>query len=213
VLRRSGWRWQRIRAKSHRKRYGTTLTIMATRGKQTPRKQTPRKITGVPPRALPLRWGTYNGRLAAGIALLISGAIHLQGANTYALIFLLFGSLAHIAGWLILPARGGRRVGAIVPSFLGVFALLAGPQMLPLLVLPLLAWLWVRQRPAVSYLAVVPLLAITLAFARVFRELSAMPFAFGVSAVVFVGCAWAATALAAGASTRSASRSAAVPVR
>jgi len=47
----------------------------------------------------------------------------------------------------------------------------------------------------------------------VFRELSAMPFAFGVSAVVFVGCAWAATALAAGASTRSASRSAAVPVR
>jgi hypothetical protein len=183
-------RWLRLGAKSHRKRYGTTLSIMARRG----------KIVGASPRALALRWGTYNGRLLAGIALLIAGAVNLQSANTYTLIFLLLGSLAHLVGWLVLPAAGGRRVGAMFPSLLGVFALLSGPQALPLLVVPLIFWLWVRQRPALSYVAVVPLLAVTIAFARVFREQTAMPFAFGISAVVLTGCAWAASALAAVAS-------------
>jgi hypothetical protein len=157
------------------------------------------KILGVPPRALPLRWGAFRTRHLAGIALLIAGAVNLQSANTYTLVFLLLGSVAHIAGWLVLPVRGSRRVGAILPSFLAVFAMLTGPQALPLLVVPLLAWLWVWQRPAMSYLAVLPLLAVTMVFARVYREQSAMPFAFGVSAAVFVGCAWAAAALGAGA--------------
>jgi hypothetical protein len=160
------------------------------------------KILRVPPHALPLRWGAFRSRHLAGIALLVAGAVNLLSANTYTLIFLLLGSIAHIAGWLVLPVRGSRRIGAILPSFLAVFAMLTGPQALPLLVVPLLAWMWVWRRPAISYVAAIPLLAVTLAFARVFREQSAMPFAFGVSVVVFVGCAWAAAALAAAASIR-----------
>jgi hypothetical protein len=63
------------------------------------------KILGVPPRALPLHWGAFRTRHLAGIALLVAGAVNLQSANTYTLIFLLLGSVAHIAGWLVLPVR------------------------------------------------------------------------------------------------------------
>ncbi|HEV7951279.1 MAG TPA: hypothetical protein VGP24_16070 [Glaciihabitans sp.] len=143
-----------------------------------------------------LRWGHPESRYVAGIALLISGAVSLQSANTYALHFLLLGSVAHIMGWVVLPGPGVRRAWVAVPSLLACWALLTGPQSLPALVVPLVAWLVVRRHPLLSFVSVLPLLAVTLMLANQYRELSDLPLAYAVSAAVLVGSAWLGYALA-----------------
>jgi hypothetical protein len=153
-------------------------------------------ITQEPTTGLPLRWGSYGGRYAAGLACILLGGLLLVLTNTYFLVALLLGSVLHAAGWLLLPAAGWRRILAAGPSIIAMCALLAGPTMMPMFVLPLLCWLLVRHRPAVSALAALLPLASGLLLGELLHGYPDQGLAVTVSVVVVVAAAWAARALA-----------------
>jgi len=148
-----------------------------------------------PTRRYRLRWGTYSGRYVGAIALLVSSAVAIPSGNTYAYFQIVVGITVYLVGWLVLPGRILRRIGMLFPALLGVVALLAGPHWLPLLALPFLAWLFVRERSALAYLAVLPFLAVTVALASRFSQFDVMLPAYAASAAAFVGCAWLARTL------------------
>ena len=149
-----------------------------------------------PTSLLALRWGTYRGRYLAGMLLIVGGAIQLQGSNTYTLPLLLIGTTAHIVGWSIMPARGWRRMLAIVPSTTLIWLLLAGPASVWLLVLPFLCWLLVSHRPLLSYVTVLLPLANGFIVPQFSMEYSGVPLALLVSMSVFVAAAWLARLIA-----------------
>lgn len=149
-----------------------------------------------PASLLPLHWGTYRGRYLAGLTLIVGGGIHVLGSNVWTLHFLLIGTLAHAAGWAILPARGWRRIVAVGPSIATIVILLAGPQALWAIALSFTSWLVVRHRPARSYLTVLFPLAAGIALAQYLKELSGMPLALAIAMAVTVGSAWAARLIA-----------------
>jgi hypothetical protein len=145
-----------------------------------------------PTRGYSLRWGTYASRYTIGLGLILGGALGLQSANTWTMFMLGFGNLFHVMGWLIMPAGGMRRVWVAIPSLIGVWVLLTGPQSLPGLLLSYIAWLVVRERPAISYLTLLPVAAVTFLMANTFREYPDMALALGITSVVIVGSAWLA---------------------
>ncbi|GAA1687126.1 hypothetical protein GCM10009792_03700 [Microcella alkalica] len=149
-----------------------------------------------PAARLPLRWGRYDDRRAIGLLLIVGGLLHLQSSDTGNLIPLITGSAAHIAGWLIMPAAGWRRVLPLAPSTLVVWLLLTGPSSMWTLTIPFLFWLLVRHRPWRSVLAVGPVLLNGVVCAALFAEYRWMPVALALSAAVVVGSAWGARALA-----------------
>jgi hypothetical protein len=149
-----------------------------------------------PTTALPLRWGTYRGRYAAGLACILSGGLLLVLTNTYFLVALLIGGILHTAGWLLLPAAGWRRIVAAGPSLIAMCALLAGPTMMPMFVLSLLCWLLARHRPAVSALAALLPLASGLLLGELLHGYPDQGLAVTVSVIVVVVAAWAARTLA-----------------
>ena len=149
-----------------------------------------------PSAARRLHWGHYHPRYVAGLLLLFAGGLALAGSNTYVLSFLLLGTISHVGGWVILPGPGVRRTWVAAPSLVAVWLLLTGPQSVPVLVIPFVAWLFVRQRPALSYLAALPVLAITLIIANLYSEHTAMPLALAVSAIALIGSAWLARFIA-----------------
>ncbi len=156
-----------------------------------------------PTRALRLRWGTYGERYVAGIVLIVGGGVQLQGSNTWTLEFLLVGTIATAVGWSILPARGWRRIVAVVPAAGQLWLLLTGPLSVWTLVVPYLCWLLVRHRPARSYLTAVIPLANGLVLPHFFVEYSGMPAALAISMAVFVVSAWLARLIAVGAAASS----------
>ncbi|WP_213815937.1 hypothetical protein [Glaciihabitans sp. dw_435] len=153
---------------------------------------TTRSVRVEPASLLPLHWGYYPSRYVAGLALLISSTVGLQGANTYTLFLLGLSTLAHAAGWIVLPARGPRRAWVVAPNVAVVWILLTGPGTTWALVVPFLCWLLIRQRPALSYLAVLPVLAMGWVVSHVFQEYRGMPYALGLMAVAVIGSAWLA---------------------
>ncbi|GAA1207873.1 hypothetical protein [Rhodoglobus aureus] len=155
-----------------------------------------------PARRLPLKWGRYNDRYFAGLLLIIAGAVHLQGANNYTLIILLIGTTATAVGWSIMPARGWRRMIVILPTISQIWIMLTGPMSMWTLTIPLLAWLIVRHRPLISYLALALPIANGIILPRFFQEYSAMPEALAISTVVLVAAAWLARAIAHSAASR-----------
>lgn len=164
------------------------------------RRGRPRQRHPDPASLLPLRWGRYRDRIAIGLVLIAGGLVQLQGALTYDLIPLIWGSSAHMAGWLIMPARGWRRLVPLLPSTLVVWLLLAGPAAVITLIVPFLCWLLVRHRPWRSLLAAGPVVLNGVLFATLTRDYAWMPLALAVSAIVLVGSAWWAAALARSAS-------------
>ncbi len=149
-----------------------------------------------PTSLLPLRWGRYRPRYVAAVTLIIAGALVVQAGSAYADYLLLIGMLAHIAGWLILPARGARRAAIAVPSALMVGALLIGSIAAVLLVAPLVAWLYLRQRPPLSYLVTVLPLASGVVLAQLYPQYGDGGIVVGVSLVVITGAAWIARSIA-----------------
>lgn len=149
-----------------------------------------------PARALPLRWGGYGPRYLAGLALIVAGLVCVQGTNANFNLPMGLGSLAHALGWWIVPGSGWRRVVAVGPSLLGVFVLLIGPAGVGILVLPLAAWLFVRQRPARSFLVLVPVVAVGLALRLVFDEYAGMLPALAIEGAVVAAAAWFARGIA-----------------
>lgn len=149
-----------------------------------------------PTSLLPLRWGRYRPRYVAAVTLIVAGALVIQSGSAYADYLLLIGMLAHIAGWLILPARGARRAAIAVPSALMVGALLIGSLAAVLLVAPLVGWLYLRQRPPLSYLVTVLPVASGVVLAQLYPQYGDGGIVVGVSLVVITGAAWIARSIA-----------------
>ncbi len=145
-----------------------------------------------PTRALPLRWGSYTERYLAGLALIVSGAIALQGSSATVGYPLAIGSLAHALGWWIMPTAGWRRIWVVLPSLLVTWVLLIGPAGVGLLAASFAAWLLVRQRPLLSYLFALPVLGAGILIRSVVWEFSDMIPALAVMGVVIAACAWGA---------------------
>ena len=143
-----------------------------------------------PTSAIPLRWGGYRSRYVAALVLLISGGLIMQATSAYADYFLTIGFSAHIVGWLILPSRGPRRVAAAVPSALLIGSLLLGSVACVLLVVPLAFWFYLRQRPALSYLATLLPLISGLVLAQLYPQYGDGGIVVTVSTAVVVGSAW-----------------------
>ena len=149
-----------------------------------------------PTRRITPRWGTYEGRYLAGLLYIFSGSIVLLSSNTYALGFLLLGTIVHVAGWFILPAKGSRRLIAFGPSLVVSFLLLTGPQILFATAIILFCWLLVRERPLRSYLVLLFPIASGVMMAYAFHSSQNEPVALAIESVVLVGSAWLARYLA-----------------
>jgi hypothetical protein len=149
-----------------------------------------------PTRRLKLRWGTYTGRYLAGIMYIAAGTVILLSTNIYTIGFLLLGTLAHTAGWFMLPATGPRRLWAFWPSLVASFLLLTGPQILFVMAATLFGWLLVRERPLRSYIVLLFPIASGVIMAYSFHANIYEPLAFGIEVVIVVGSAWLARLLA-----------------
>jgi hypothetical protein len=144
----------------------------------------------------PLRWGGQRARAIGGGILIVAGAVAVAGSDTYVLLLLLAGLLAHVAGWSVMPADGWRRVVAVVISTPAVLLLLTGPRFIGVLVLPYIGWMLVRHRPARSYPTVTFVLAGAVTVATVFPDYEGMLPALTIEFAVIVGSAWVARAVA-----------------
>ena len=150
-----------------------------------------------PTRSLPLRWGTYRLRYLSGLALIVSGAIAIQGSSAYVGYPLAIGILAHVVGWWVMPSAGVRRIWVVLPSLLGVIILLIGPAVVGILAVPLACWLIVRHRPAITLLLAVPVLVIGLLLRGVYAEYEGMLPALAVMGALIAASAWLARLAAA----------------
>ena len=151
-----------------------------------------------PASRLRLRWGGYRTRLLGGLLLIVAGGTAIAGgaaSSPFANLLLYLGSIVHVTGWAVLPAAGWRRVWALIPSTVVMWALLAGPGWLAVLVLPYLGWLLVRHRPLASYPTVTFVLAGAVIVARLFPSYSSMLPALGIMAALLVVSALAARAV------------------
>jgi hypothetical protein len=155
-----------------------------------------------PTRRLPLRWGAYVDRYVLGLALILGGGLGLQGANPRILPLLLAGTVMHAAGWIILPAGGGRRVLGAIVGTAQIWLLLIGPPAVWTLVLPYLAWLAVRHRPWRSYVTVLFPLATGILMPQLVIEYQFQPVALPIALAVVVASAWIARAIASSAPPR-----------
>lgn len=145
-----------------------------------------------PTRALPLRWGTYRFRYVSGLAFIVSGAIAIQGGSGYVGFPIALGAIAHIVGWWIMPAAGMRRIWVVLPSLLACIILLMGPAAVGLLAIPVVCWLVVRHRPALTLVFALPVLLFGIFLRSIFSEIDGMIPALAVMGVVIVACVWLA---------------------
>jgi len=151
-----------------------------------------------PAAQIPLRWGGYRARYLAAVALIFAGGLLIQAASFYSQQFLVIGAVAHLTGWWILPGRGWSRLWASIPSvFVMILLLTSGPAFAALLI-PLAGWLWLRQRPARSYLALIAPLATGILLGQAFPQYGSGAIVVTISALVLVGSAWLARLLANG---------------
>lgn len=146
--------------------------------------------------SLPLRWGGYRLRYSLAITLILAGGLVVQAGSVYAPQLITIGIAAHIAGWLVLPARGARRASVAVPSALLVGALLFGTAASILLVAPLAFWLYLRQRPALSYLALLLPFASGVILTQLYPQYGHGEIVVFVSLGVIVASAWMARSIA-----------------
>jgi hypothetical protein len=150
-----------------------------------------------PTRTIPLRWGSYRLRYVAAVILILGGALLVQPTSVYSGYLVEIGVPAQILGWLIVPSRGSRRAWAALPSALCCCALLIGSAGTFALIVPLLAWLFVRQRPALSYVVVLLPLVSAIVLLELYPQYGEGVIVVIVSFLVVVGSAWLARAIAA----------------
>lgn len=149
-----------------------------------------------PTRAIPLRWGTYPLRYIAAIALILGGALVVQPTSVYSGYLFEIGVPAQLLGWFIIPSRGSRRAWVALPSALCSCALLIGSAGTFALVVPLFAWLFVRQRPGLSYLVLLLPVVSAIVLLALFPQYGDGTIVVLVSFGVIVGSAWLARAIA-----------------
>jgi hypothetical protein len=151
-----------------------------------------------PTENLRLRWGGYRMRMLGGLLLIVGGGLAVAGgaaSSPFANFLLYAGSIAHITGWSVLPSAGWRRVWALVPSTTVMWALLAGPGWLWILVFPYLGWLLVRHRPLASYPTLLFVIAGAAMVAPLFPSYDLMLPALGAMATIMLLSALAARAV------------------
>jgi hypothetical protein len=156
-----------------------------------------------PTSLLPLKWGTYRERLAAGLLLIVAGGIALSGTNTWSLPLLAAGSVTHAVGWLILPASGWRRIVVVVPGLTQIWLLLAGPQSVWTFTIGLACWLLVRHRPPRAWVTLLLPIGNSILLPEIFEDYTGMLPALAISLAVTVGAAWLARLIAAGVAPKS----------
>src|SRR5690606_22304476 len=107
------------------------------------------------------------------------------------------GLFVLVVGWCILPGIGWRRViGAAVGTFTAML-MLNGASSAVFLAAPLAAWLFLRERPLVSYpVLALPVLA-AFALMQSFADYGWSGLVLTVSIAVLVGAAWLGRLLAA----------------
>jgi len=150
----------------------------------------------MPDHALPLRWGRRVDRAGMGAVLVVAGGVAVAGSNVYALPLAALGILAHLAGWVLLPAAGWRRIVAASVSTPAVVLLLAGPRYLGVLVACYLVWMLARHRPPRAWItALFP--AAGAVVATTLHDVAMLP-ALGVMAAILIVSAWIAAYLASG---------------
>lgn len=149
-----------------------------------------------PSALLPLRWGSYRFRYLAGLGLAIGGGLLVQVTSTYSLPALPIGLFLHILGWCILPGIGGRRVLAAAFSALTTILLLNGATSMVYLIMPLAAWLFLRQRPIVSYSVLIVPAASAYIVAQAFSEYGWGSLVLTISLAVLTAAAWLGRSLA-----------------
>jgi len=150
-----------------------------------------------PTDALPLRFGTHRGRHVAAALLLVAGGAVVQLGSVYTRELLVAGVVATVAGWVVVPSTGRRRVLATAPGLLGVASLLNGAGSGALVVLALGSWLLVRIRPPRSCVVLPVPVVVAVLLAQVFPQYDARPVVVVVIGATVVGCAWLARSLAA----------------
>ncbi|BDZ44962.1 hypothetical protein [Naasia aerilata] len=132
-------------------------------------------------------------RQPLGLILLVCGAAMVLPMTAATAELGLVGSAVHAAGWLILPARGGRRVLAALACLLSLYLMLLGPQLAALMAVPLALWFLVRRRPAKAYpLTLAPAVA-GLLLTQVTGPYGARIPVLAATAAVAVGAAWVAS--------------------
>ena len=147
---------------------------------------------------LRLRWGGYRTRMLGGLLLIVGGGLAVAGgaaSSPFANFLLYAGSIAHITGWSVLPSAGWRRVWALVPSTAVMWALLAGPGWLWILVFPYLGWLLVRHRPIAAYPTLLFVIVGAVLVAPLFPSYDLMLPALGTMATIMLLSALAARAV------------------
>ncbi|GAA3859291.1 hypothetical protein GCM10022381_00050 [Leifsonia kafniensis] len=149
-----------------------------------------------PTRSLRLRWGSYLPRYLVGLAAIVVGVAATNLTSTYSLWFLLIGPVVQAVGWLCLPAALWRRLLVLVPCMIAGLVPVAGPDFVGAFAALLAAWLLVRHRPAVSYLAVVAPIAASIVAKLTLHEYTATAVALFFCAGVSVAAAWFARQLA-----------------
>lgn len=151
-----------------------------------------------PTSTLRLRWGGYRTRMLGGLLLIVGGGLAVAGgaaSSPFANFLLYAGSIAHITGWSVLPSAGWRRVWALVPSTAVMWALLAGPGWLWILVFPYLGWLLVRHRPIAAYPTLLFVIVGAVLVAPLFPSYDLMLPALGTMATIMLLSALAARAV------------------
>ena len=144
----------------------------------------------------PPRWGGYRRRYGAGLSLLLAGGLLVQSGSVYAPGLMLIGMVAHLIGWWLVPGRGWRRIIVSVPSLTTVMLILNGAAAMVFLVVPLAGWLWLRQRPARSYLVLVFPALSSYVLSLFFAQYGSGALVLFVSGLVIAGSAWLARFLA-----------------
>lgn len=141
----------------------------------------------------PLRWGRVGDRVGMGAALTLAGAVAVAGATVYVPWLAVLGTLAHLAGWAVLPTSGARRVVAAIVSTTAVWTVLVGPRACVALVLCSACWMLARRRSARAWLAILLPLAAGLEIALLLpADMRGMLPAIGIMTAAVVGSAWIA---------------------
>jgi hypothetical protein len=143
-----------------------------------------------------VRWGNPRWRYGVGLVTIVLGAAATTLTSTYSLWFLALGPLVQLVGWLVLPGALWRRLLVLLPCLVAALVLVAGPDFVGAFAVLLAGWLFVRHRPLLSYLALVPVIVLSFVLKAALNEYGQNWVGLASGAAAMVACAWLARALA-----------------
>lgn len=143
----------------------------------------------VPPTRL-YRWGSTRARYWVGLTLIVAGVAATNLTSTYSILFLMIGPSVHLAGWLVLPGALWRRLLAALPALLAGLVLLGGADFTGAFAALLACWLFVRHRPLLSYLALLPPIAVSFLLKDALRSYDQNWIGYLVGTVTVAASAW-----------------------